>query len=210
MRATLPDFDELRNIRTSIADEISAEASLETDQPKPKINRKRLEDMIFDLLTMSYVYGLEVAGLDLKEDIPTNREQMMRLVFKPTAGETAFQRFNNHIRAYEKTDLTPANLTEDLARLAETEAHRVLNEAILESAQDYKKRNPGAFVTKTWETMGDDRVREPHEFLEGSTVPVDAYFYTDGDKALEPGGFSRADLNVNCRCIIRINPNDNA
>ena len=58
-------------------------------------------------------------------------------------------------------------------------------------------------VTKTWVTMKDDRVRETHDYLEGTTVHYDCEFFTyDGDHSQYPGGFSKPENNVNCRCIL--------
>lgn len=231
LQDNLPRFDELNEIKTRFESEIYGSM---TDK---RFNRKRCEDIIFDLLTMAYVYGLEVAGLDLQEDIPVNREKMERLMMSPTAGKTVIERLDEHLKTADDaiksaeaaaaqsatttegepppgtTDITPQifkaaeSLVNDLSRLAETEAHRVLNEAILDSALEYAKNNPDETVMKTWVTMADDRVREPHEWLEGSTVPVDAYFYTDGDRALAPGGFESAALNCGCRCLLSIKTN---
>ena len=227
MTDNLPDFDELNTIGTKIDARIQTMIA-----EQGKVDRKRMEDMIFELLTMSYVYGIEVAGLDLEEDIPVNRFKMRESLLKPTAGKTVADRLDDYVKAAndqiksanDQIEIAPAenfatNLSDisaqisktaqtlvyDLSRLAETEAHRVLNEAILDSALDYAEDHPTKNVTKTWITMNDPKVREPHEWLEGSTVPVDAYFYTDGAKALAPGGFGRADLDINCRCILRIN-----
>jgi len=218
LQDNLPRFDELNEIRTRFEYEIYGNIA------EKKFDRKRCEDIIFDLLTMSYVYGLEVAGLDLREDIPVNRERMRELMMQPTAGKNFIERLDDYVKqANDVIENLPAkstpeeqlreipqitklaeSLVNDLSRLAETEAHRVLNEAILDSALDYAKKNPDKTVMKTWVTMADDRVREPHEWLEGSTIPVDAYFYTDGDRALAPGGFESAALNCGCRCILRI------
>lgn len=76
------------------------------------------------------------------------------------------------------------------------EYHRMYNAG----AYDYGKEH---YKTKTWVTMGDDKVRDTHSYLEGITVPVDAEFITyDGDSADYPGGFSNASNNVNCRCVL--------
>lgn len=229
LQDNLPRFDELNEIKTRFESEIYRSI---TDK---RFNRKRCEDIIFDLLTMAYVYGLEVAGLDLQEDIPVNREKMERLMMSPTAGKTVIERLDEHLKTADDAiksaeaaaaqsattaeggpppgtaDITPQivkaaeSLVNDLSRLAETEAHRVLNEAILDSALEYAKNNPEKTVTKTWATMLDDRVRETHDYLEGVTVPVDARFYTfDGDSAMAPGGFSKPQNSINCRCILRI------
>lgn len=51
--------------------------------------------------------------------------------------------------------------------------------------------------------MGDERVRDTHDPLYGIVVGLDDYFVTyDGDKALFAGGFSKAENNVNCRCLV--------
>lgn len=219
LQDNLPRFDELNEIKTRFESEVYGSMA------DKRFDRKRCENIIFDLLTMAYVYGLEVAGLDLQEDIPVNREKMERLMMEPTAGKTFIERLDDHLKTADDaiksaesgeqppgtTDITPQifkaaeSLVNDLSRLAETEAHRVLNEAILDSALEYAKNNPNTTVTKTWVTMLDDRVRETHDYLEGVTVPVDSRFYTfDGDSAMAPGGFSKPQNSINCRCILRI------
>ena len=51
--------------------------------------------------------------------------------------------------------------------------------------------------------MRDDKVRETHDYLEGVEVDLASEFVTfDGDSAKFPGDFSRAENNVNCRCVI--------
>jgi hypothetical protein len=59
-------------------------------------------------------------------------------------------------------------------------------------------------VRKQWVTAGDERVRDPHQWLDGVIVPLDEKFYVDGDSAMAPGGFSLPELNVNCRCELRL------
>ena len=219
LQDNLPKFDELNEIRTVFENEIYGSIA------EKRFDRKKCEDIIFDLLTMAYVYGLEVAGLDLQEDIPVNRDKMRRMMLEPVAGKDFIERLNDYVKAAndeikaEPTEEPAADvsneipqiskvaetLVNDLSRLAETEAHRVLNEAILDSALDYAEKHPDKNVTKTWATRLDDRVRETHDYLEGVTVPVDARFYTfDGDSAMAPGGFSKPQNSINCRCVLRI------
>lgn len=218
LQDNLPRFDELNEIRTVFENEIYGSIA------EKRFNRKKAEDTIFELLTMAYVYGLEVAGLDLQEDIPVDRDKMRRMMLEPVAGKDFIERLNDYVKAAndavgaeqeptaDVSDKIPQiskvaeTLVNDLSRLAETEAHRVLNESILDSALEYAKKNPDKHLTKTWATMMDDRVRETHDYLEGVTVPVDARFYTfDGDSAMAPGGFSKPQNSINCRCILRIN-----
>ena len=216
---TLPEFDELDTIRTKFQSEIFGSLA------ERKFNRKRCEDMIFDLLTMSYVYGLEVAGLDLERDIPVDRDKMREAIYAKTAGKDFIERLNDHIKTANglvsaaqggtveqlSADIKAAeSLVNDLSVLAETEAHRVINDAIMDSGDKYLRDNPGANLNKTWVTMNDDRVRETHDYLEGVTVPYNARFYTfDGDSAMFPGDFQNAENNVNCRCILTLSPVNN-
>ena len=206
---TLPDFDELNNIRTTLADIVTGGEELTDDVPSRRpIDRKRIEDTIFALITMGYVYGIEVAGLDLETDIPASGERMFSVANTPTKGETFRDRINTHIDQYEATADSDPNaaqtLIERLSVVAETETHRTINTGSLDGAEEYAEAHRGQTVFKTWVTAGDERVRDTHDYLEGSTIPLNARFFTyDGDSAMYPGDFMLAENNVNCRCILR-------
>ena len=59
----------------------------------------------------------------------------------------------------------------------------------------------GYTMSKVWVTMGDEKVRSTHEYIDGMAVPLDEAFFTyDGDSAMFPGGFADPSNNVNCRC----------
>ncbi len=88
---------------------------------------------------------------------------------------------------------------ETVMRVLESESNRDANTGSLDKAWD-----SGMELTKTWETMLDDKVRDTHAYLEGITVGVhDLFFTDDGDYADAPGGFNLASNNVNCRCTLR-------
>lgn len=200
---TLPDFDELNTIRLTLGEEIFA---MVREDGKP--NRKRCEDIIFDLLTMGYVYGIEVAGLDLETDIPVDNARMREVAMLPTAGETFAQRLDNHITEFEQSteDVVMATdkLVNALSVLAETETHRTINQGIMDGAEWYEAET-GNTVYKQWVTMRDDRVRDTHDYLEGATVPLNARFYTyDGDSARFPGDFAFPENVINCRCTLKL------
>lgn len=200
---TLPDFDELNNIRLTLGEEVFA---MVREDGKP--NRKRCEDIIFDLLTMGYVYGIEVAGLDLETDIPVDNARMREVAMLPTAGETFAQRLDHHIAEFEQSteDVVTATdkLVNALSVLAETETHRAINQGIMDGAEWYEAET-GTTVYKQWVTMKDERVRLEHDLLEGATVPLDARFYSwSGDSARFPGDFASPELNIGCRCVLRL------
>ena len=197
MTATLPEFDELNNIKTEISKVV-----LGTDGDW-HTTRRRCEDMIFELITMGYVYGIEVAGLDLETDIPVSASRMYEVADTPTKDETFRDRIDTHFREYEETQ-DSETLINQLSVIAETETHRAINTGGLDGAEDYQRKNPDKTVMKTWMTMLDDRVRDTHDYLEGATIPIDARFFTyDGDSAMRPGDFMLPENNCGCRCILR-------
>lgn len=199
----LPAFDELNNIRTTLTEMVLPDTADGT-APVPRVDRKRLEDTIFELITMGYVYGITVAGLDLETDLPVSAERMREVADTPTKGEDFRQRITNHIEAYERGETDEEQLIERIAVVAETETHRAINTGEDDGARDYAERHPGVTIYKTWVTMLDDRVRDTHDFLEGAKVPLDARFYTfDGDSARFPGDFALPQNNCGCRCICR-------
>ncbi len=208
MRTELPAFDELNNIRLALGETVFAMM-----REAGRLARKRIEDMIFELLTMGYVYGVELAGLDLEADIPVDRARMREVAYEPTAGENFAQRIADHVEAAEAAiaELPDTaievldHLITQISVVAETETHRVINAGILDGGEWYVRHNPGETVYKTWVTMRDDRVRDTHYYLDGATVPMDARFYAyDGDSARFPGDFLLPENNVHCRCLIRL------
>jgi hypothetical protein len=64
-------------------------------------------------------------------------------------------------------------------------------------------------ITKTWVTVGDDRVRPAHELLDGQTVDASEFFeIPSGDyagfKADGPGLFQEPALSYGCRCFLTV------
>ena len=95
MTDNLPAFDELNNIRTKLSGMVGEMTT------EGRFDRKRLEDTIFELITMGYAYGIEVAGLDLEQDIPLRYERMTDTAWAKTAGETFADRVQTHINEAE-------------------------------------------------------------------------------------------------------------
>lgn len=120
--------------------------------------------------------------------IPPTYDEMRDSVYRKVAGKDFAERLRNYI---------PECNIEDIMRVADTDMHRVYNEGASNTAV------LGGATTKTYHTMLDDRVRDTHQYLEGTTIPINAEFYTyDGDHAFYPGGFELAENNVNCRCYL--------
>lgn len=144
-----------------------------------------------DILIDAYIEGFAAAAYMIGEDIDIDPDKL----------ETAIKKKYEEISISEKADdYIKNNDVESLRRLLESEFHRVYNQAILDYAEQI-----GNVIYKTWVAIIDDKTRDTHFYLDGTSVPTDAYFYSfDGDKGLMPGGFERAENNANCRCIIAL------
>lgn len=184
MASILP-FDALNNFTESLRARFA-------DGQLPKGDKQEEEDVIdelLDLFLLAYSMGNIATNENLSSDWMPPVDEVMKTVDERVAGKTWRERVAEYFENGGSVD--------DLVRIAETETHRDANTAALRTA-----KQAGAKF-KTWATMLDDRVRETHDYLEGSTVEIDEEFYTyDGDHASAPGLFELAENNVNCRCIL--------
>ena len=146
---------------------------------------------ILSLLIAAYRHGIRDISVMLGYDASVDVDKMYRAIYAVIDGKTFEARIYDHLAA---DDL------KGLQSLAESEWHRVYNIAEDDGAEEYVTEfNAG--VTKTWHTVGDDKVRDTHDYLDGTTIPLEQDFFTyDGDSAPAPGLFRRARNNVNCRC----------
>ena len=207
----LPPWDELSNLRAELDDTFKA-------GPEERKRRKPfIIDEILEMLIMAYMYGNEAAntmlyGSDVVDQIVPEQEgpnrvididtdDMNRAVFKVVAGKNWEQR----VSEYYDSD---SGTIDDVIRVVDTDMNRIYNDSILnvgERAEDEEPVDgmPTVGVTKTWETMMDERVRSTHEPLQSVSVPVNGRFHTwDGDSARYPGDFTDPNNNINCRCRI--------
>lgn len=155
------------------------------------------EDEILDLLLIAYTYGCEDANQMLYTEIAPTYKEMRDSIYKKIAGKD----FAERIAEYAES-----GTVDEIMRVADTDSHRVYNEAVMNTAEnaDSEVRKSGEQIYKRWETMLDDRVREPHRWLEGVEIPLDADFIVEGDRAKAPGGFESPELNINCRCVLSL------
>jgi len=175
-------------------DEIDAfkESLQSPSQPISEGKREKSRDYIdevLDLLIMAYVLGTEDASVQLDEEVSPDMDEMKEAIELKIDGKGFRERIKEHL------DTGDIGL---IGTVADTDAIRVYNTAVLNTGLKL-----GA-STKTWRTMEDEKVRDSHVILDGQTIPIDAYFYTMGDKALQPGGFETAEENCNCRCILEV------
>ena len=182
MASILP-FDELNRFDTEIRERFGKESL----QKRDKRDEEDIIDELLDLFLLAYAMGNSVTNDNLSSDYTPDVDDVMKVVDAKVAGKTWRERVEDYF--------ANGGTGEDIARIADTEMHRIANTAALDTA-----KYAGA-KSKTWVTMLDDRVRDTHDYLEGETVGIDDDFYTyDGDHASAPVLFELAENNVNCRC----------
>lgn len=181
MASILP-MDELNRVSEDIRYRFG-----DSQLPQSKKEEEDIIDELLDLFLIAYAMGNDVTNSNLSSDYMPSLEEVMSVVDSKVAGKTWRERVNGYF--------TSGGTGADIARIADTEMHRIANTAAFNTA-----KKSGAKY-KTWITMADDRVRDTHDYLEGETVDIDDDFYTyDGDHAAAPGLFEMAENNVNCRC----------
>lgn len=171
-------FDELNQILKEISVD-SAEEYYELPEEE-KIRRKELFwDCLLDFLIDGFAAGLLFIGED--KDLP---EYFRFLDITYPNGQTVSDLYDKDITDRDKLQV-----------LLEAEVNRCWNTGFIEAGRGTEG------LEKTWETMGDEKVRMTHDYLENMTLPFDEEFVTiGGDSALAPGMFQDAENNVNCRC----------
>lgn len=177
-------WDELNTISVKI----QATETGTDESGKKRYDKEKCLDIIFDFLVYSYTLGVDNVNENMSTSYAPQDAEMRRVINQKVAGRDFTERVTEYA---EKGDL------DAILKVAETDAHRVLNTASYETA-----KKAGAKY-KTWVTMMDDRVRDTHDYLLAMTIPMDDYFVTyNGDKALRPGDFGIPEEDINCRCIL--------
>ena len=180
--AALMPFDELNTFESGLSIHFNADGKIQSKQ-----DEKDIIDELLDLFLLSYANGVETVREDMQSNVVIPFEDVMETVDEKIAGKT----WRDRVTEYYENGGTEY----DIRRIAETEVHRIANAA----AYDMALRS-GA-TRKTWRTMGDDRVRDTHEYLDGVTAPIDGSFYSFmGGSTLYPGQWGIAEEDVNCRC----------
>ena len=191
-------MDEMTNKYLLAMDELNlltATSYYSTDSNNIDAKIKQVTDDVLSFLIKAYRLGIENASAMLGHRLIVNTDDLEEAIYCLIDGKDFKDRTVDHIL---NKDL------QGLQILVESEFHRVYNTAIFDGAKQYEDLWMFG-ITKTWETVRDEKVRDTHAYLDGITIDIDNEFFTyDGDHALYPGGFRKAENNVNCRCIIII------
>lgn len=160
---------------------------------------ERIADDVLSFLINAYSLGIRNASDMLGYDLAVNPDSMEDAIYLVIEGKTFIDRIADHVAS--------DNLS-GLRTLVESEYHRVHNAAVQDGGTEYTN-NMRLAVSKTWRTVRDEFVRDTHRYLEDQSILLDEEFFTfDGDHAAYPGGFTKAENNVNCRCIVILKPDD--
>lgn len=180
-------WDELNVIRSKVEKQ---ELSETAEDGGKKYDAEKCIDIVYEYLEMAWTMGVENTNENLSTSYAATSPVLSAEMRREIDRKVADKDYKERIREWaEKGDF------EAIIRVAETDANRVINAASYETA-----KRAGA-KWKTWVTMDDDKVRATHQPLHAKTIPIDDYFVTfDGDRALKPGGFTKPENNVNCRC----------
>lgn len=178
-------WDELNILRSRIeAQEIES-----AEEPgRKQYDPEKCIDIVYEFLEFAWTMGVENTNENLSTSFVPQDAEFRAVAYEKIAGEDFTERVRKHAIQGD---------FEAIMRVADTESGRLMNTAALTTA-----KKAGA-TYKVWQTMNDDRVRDTHDYLFGMMLPIDDLFVTyDGDRALQPGGFTEAYNNVNCRCTL--------
>lgn len=185
----LAPYDELEVIQAQI------ELILNDSSKTVRQQRDEISDIILELLIAAYLFGIqdccELLGI---EPLEPDQAAMQNTIYQEIDGKTFVDRVADHIP--EEGNPQPGMLR----MLAEAEITRCYNFGGIWAAEEAQEEQ-GQRIMKRWNTMGDERVRDTHVFLDQVEVLLDEAFFTfDGDSAMAPGGFTLPQNNAGCRC----------
>jgi len=164
-------------------DELNA---LQTDIRRYAGDASKVKELLLDWLILAFADGMADVASQLGGSVDFDVDRMEEVIYADVAGETFDERVDEwlYLEDYDA-----------IIRLAENERERVYNTSAFETATKL-----GA-TSKTWHTMGDDRVRDSHFYLDGVTKPLGEEYSTIlGNSGLYPGGFNAAADDIGCRC----------
>lgn len=182
MASILP-FDELNRVNAEIRERFGKE----TLQKRDKREEEDIIDELLDLFLLAYAMGNSVTNDNLSSDYAPSVDDVMKVVDAKVAGKTWRERIEDYFAS--------GGTGEDIARIADTETHRIANQAAYETA-----KKAGA-TEKTWHCMMLPTSRDTHIYLDGVTAPIDGEFYSfKGGSTKYPGQWGIAEEDVNCMC----------
>ena len=146
--------------------------------------------------------NMSIAGATTEERLIRNQNKMdfdvsQKLENSLQENKTATQT-KKEVKSVYDDDFTNAIV------IAEAKGHRIAEEG--KKALADETITIEIEVTKTWESMEDDKVRPAHDLLNGTTIPLDDDFVSEnGGQGKAPGQMGTASDDINCRCFLSYN-----
>lgn len=177
------------------------------DQKEDRIAfAEKLEDEISYLLAFLFYAQLSKTMPQAKQ-LQEFQDSIRRVYLEDLRREDAYLKSRAEqmsaetiLNTYKHADEAYYYSADRARKLAEEEANTAFNHIEFEEAIDVE-----GVTHKTWQTAGDNRVRETHDELEGLTIPIEEPFEVGGDLMDYPRdmsyGASDAEI-VNCRCSL--------
>jgi len=143
-----------------------------------------------------------ITGLTLSQTLEKNRINIIYKIQQEITqglvkGET-YKTMATRLKESIEVDASKA------MRIVRTEAHRASETGKLDSA--VHANNNGVITKKTWNSVGDERVRRTkkadHTKLNDKTIPVNDDFEQGRGKGKGCGMMGAAEHDINCRCFL--------
>jgi SPP1 gp7 family putative phage head morphogenesis protein len=160
--------------------------------------------IISDTLTQKDIQQLiqkHIAGLTLNDRIERNRKRFIAqlrdvLLISVKKNET-YDEMSKRIRSLVESQGSRMRL------IVRTEVHRLRNQIVFNLSKLVSKS--GIKLKKTWIARMDNRTRQAHRRLNGTTKPINSDFTsTAGGHGPAPGLMGNAADDINCRCRLRL------
>jgi SPP1 gp7 family putative phage head morphogenesis protein len=142
-----------------------------------------------------------IANLTLLDRIERNRKrfivQLRDVILQSRKKEESIDELSQRIRALVTSQASRMRL------ILRTEVHRIRNTIVYHLAQ--KASRIDSSIKKTWIAVMDNRTRQAHRELHGTTKPIEGLFdSTAGGQGPAPGLMDNPADNINCRCRLRL------
>ncbi len=174
--------------------------SAEKKRERLRLAKRLEEEFVYCMAYMFYAYP-NINESMVKEFRDRYINQLMLLGIASAAATEQAEKF-----AIEVVDSTlnhredPYYYSKDRARLcAEDQSNFIYDD------KDFSDAVANGYLFKTWETVGDNRVRNSHVEVEGLTIPIEEPFVLQGGLMLAPHDLSMgADESevILCRCTL--------
>lgn len=216
MALGVTSFDEINKLvgmkRSEPFDDYFAPMKISAEQKRERIRlaEKFQEEFVYMLAYMFYAYpevNVEMVN-ELRDRYITTLETMgiAYAIASSDADKEIALRMQATKFANDTVDVThrhkddPYYYSEDRARLmAEDQSNFVMD------ISDFADAIAQGYRYKTWQTVGDNRVRNSHEEVDGLTLPIEEPFQLQGGLMMQPHDMSMGvseDEVIMCRCSL--------